>query len=246
MNWLSKVLRSLADLGITVDADQKVTVEGAVAILEALSVIASGVPVTITRDYAPDGAYIGLYVGRHSDSPADGDGIRIQLTVENDNGGNVHLGNITAILEDVSSGAEVGRLAFLVGTGLTVGGMLELLALNTDGTLDIFGDLDMNGNILSRRRLPVTEIDDGDSPYTVLATDEVIVCDTTSGAITVDLLAISGIAGLPLYIKNKAGGANNVTADGNGGETIDAELTQVFGPGTCLFIVPDSTEWVIL
>jgi len=94
--------------------------------------------------------------------------------------------------------------------------------------------------------MPVTEIDDGDSPYTALSTDEIISCDTSVGAIQVDLPAILGRKGRPYYIKNKAGGANNVTVDADGAETIDGALTQVFGAGTNLLIAPDSTEWLIL
>lgn len=225
-NFITRLLRSLGDLGITVDADQKVTVEGAVAILKALSVIASGVPVTITRDYAPDGPYIGLYVRRHSDSPANNDGIGIQLTVENDNNENIHLGNVRAILEDVSDGVEVGRLAFLVGTHITVTGMLELLALNTDGTLDIFGDLDMNGNIFTDYRTPPTEIDDGDSPYTFFSDDAILNCDTDGGAITANLPA--GIVGEHHNPINVGTSGNDVTVNPDGAEL----LNGVNGPFT--------------
>ena len=62
----------------------------------------------------------------------------------------------------------------------------------------------------------VTDIDDTDSPYTILATDAVIMCDTDSGAITVNLPA--GIAGKRYKIVNAGSSGNAVTIAPNGAE----------------------------
>jgi hypothetical protein len=40
----------------------------------------------------------------------------------------------------------------------------------------------------------ITNIDDGDSPYTVSANEHTIICDAASGAITVNLPAVAGVA----------------------------------------------------
>ncbi len=68
----------------------------------------------------------------------------------------------------------------------------------------------------------ITRIDDGDSPYAVLATDEIIVADTDGGAITVNLPA--GVDGTHYRITNVGTAANDVTVDPNGAE-------ELFGGG---------------
>lgn len=67
-----------------------------------------------------------------------------------------------------------------------------------------------------------TRIDDGDSPYTVLVTDEIILADTDGGVITVNLPA--GVDGTHYRISNTGSSGNDVTVDPNGAE-------QLFGGG---------------
>ena len=63
-----------------------------------------------------------------------------------------------------------------------------------------------------------TLIDDGDSPYTILPTDDVLFCDTSSDAITVNLPA--GTGGQHFVIKNAGTSGNDVTVDPNGTEEL--------------------------
>lgn len=58
----------------------------------------------------------------------------------------------------------------------------------------------------------------GDSPYTVLATDHGIFCDTNGGAITVLLPA--GVDGKAYYIINCGSSGNNVTLTPDGTELL--------------------------
>lgn len=62
----------------------------------------------------------------------------------------------------------------------------------------------------------IVDIDNTDSPYTVLATDLVIMCDTDAGAITVNLPA--GVAGKSYKIVNAGSTGNDVTITPNGTE----------------------------
>ena len=94
----------------------------------------------------------------------------------------------------------------------------------------------------------VRTIDDTDSPYTVVATDSVLVCDTTGGAITVNLPAAADVPGQQLTVKKVSGGVNAVTLDGNGAEEIDGSTTNadVDAQYDVLTIICDGTQWLIL
>ncbi len=82
------------------------------------------------------------------------------------------------------------------------------------------GSVDVNGLFTSAagRVVNTKRIDSGDSPYTVLATDHIIICDTDGGAIEVDLTA--GVAGKEYRITNVGTSGNDVTVDPNGTEEI--------------------------
>jgi len=78
----------------------------------------------------------------------------------------------------------------------------------------------------------VTHIDDGDSPYTALSSDEVVFCDTDGGVITFNLPA--GVEGTHYKIINCGSSGNDITVDGNGAEEIYGELTQTLLDGDVL------------
>ena len=78
------------------------------------------------------------------------------------------------------------------------------------------------------------------------ASEVVIICDATSGDLTITLPTAVGITGRIYYIKRIDGSANTVTVDGNGSETIDDGLTITLSQYDCLQIVSDGTEWWIL
>lgn len=88
-----------------------------------------------------------------------------------------------------------------------------------------------------------TLIDDGDSPYTVLQTDNVIFCDTASAAITVNLPA--GIDGTHYKVINSGTAGYDVTVDPNGTEELysgGAGVSQDLSDGENIDIHFDSTE----
>lgn len=87
------------------------------------------------------------------------------------------------------------------------------------------------------------------SPYTVAAADFLLLVDTNA-ARTVNLPAISGGIRL-LIVKDKTGlaGANNITIDGSGAETIDGAATNVISSnygGRILYNPGSGTEWFVL
>lgn len=82
---------------------------------------------------------------------------------------------------------------------------------------------------------------------TLTTSNTVVLCDATTGAITVTLPAASGNAGRLYHIKKIDSSANIVTVDANGSEEIDEGLTAVvanqFGD---LTIVCDGSAWHVL
>ncbi len=77
--------------------------------------------------------------------------------------------------------------------------------------------------------------------------EELIVCDTSGGAITVNLPTAALNIGREYEIKHNSSSANTVTLDAFGSETIDNELTQEFADRISITITAISeTEWIIV
>jgi hypothetical protein len=82
--------------------------------------------------------------------------------------------------------------------------------------------------------------------YQALATDGTIYVDSTGGAFTVTLPAISGNTGLRLRFIKKAGAAA-VTLDGNAAETIEGNLTVDLAANNQVYeLETDGTQWYIV
>jgi hypothetical protein len=92
-------------------------------------------------------------------------------------------------------------------------------------------------------------IDDTDSPYTATTSQSIIGCDSSSGAITINLpAAASATAGFCFKVKDEAGsaGTNNITLDPNGSETIDGETTVVMNSNfQSITIYTNGSNWFI-
>ena len=98
----------------------------------------------------------------------------------------------------------------------------------TGGDLYVNGTATMQGGVINN----VTHIDDGDSPYTALSSDEVVFCDTDGGAITVNLPA--GVEGTHYKIINCGTSGSDITVDANSAELVYGELTQTLRDGDVL------------
>lgn len=87
----------------------------------------------------------------------------------------------------------------------------------------------------------------GDSPYTATTSDQVILCNATAGAITVNLPTAVGITGRTYHIKKTDSSANAVTIDPNGSETVDGSSTKAINVQyTSYTVVSDGTNWHIV
>jgi hypothetical protein len=81
--------------------------------------------------------------------------------------------------------------------------------------------------------------------YTITDANSILLCDTASNAITVNLPTAIGRQG-KIYKIKCINAANNVTIDGNGTQTIDGNLTFILTFLDALTIVSDNSNWFIL
>lgn len=135
------------------------------------------------------------------------------------------------------SDLSVSSATDLAGDGLVASS--GTLSVNVDGeTLEIESD-----TVKIKDKVIQTKT----TNYTALATDDVILCDATSGAITVTLPAASTMTRRELHIKKTDTSTNKVTVDGNGSETIDSLTTVVLhSKDAFIRIVSDGSNWQLL
>ncbi len=81
--------------------------------------------------------------------------------------------------------------------------------------------------------------------YTALTSDEVLVCDTTSGAFTLTLPTAVGNTGKSFWIIKLGTAANDLTIDPNSSELIDGQATMILsGQYRSIQIVSDNAKWL--
>lgn len=82
---------------------------------------------------------------------------------------------------------------------------------------------------------------------TLTTSNTVVLCDATTGAITVMLPAASGNGGRTYYIKKIDSSVNTVTVDANASETIDGDLTAVITLRyESITLVCDGSNWHLI
>lgn len=83
--------------------------------------------------------------------------------------------------------------------------------------------------------------------YSVTSSDYTIICNNTSGSITIGLPAVSGCAGRIYVIKKISASANNVVIDASGTEKIDGIATKTLtNQYESVMIQSDGTNWFVL
>ncbi len=120
----------------------------------------------------------------------------------------------------------------------------DLAHANTKDRTWTFPDRDGTVGI---RESQIRTVAFGDSPVTHSSTtDDVILCDCSGGAITINLEAVATADGIPITVKKIDSSTNKVTIDGSGGETIDDATTAVLEDQyESVRLMPDGTEWWI-
>jgi len=138
----------------------------------------------------------------------------------------------------------VGTANQVVLTDAGAGGNLTLsLPQDYDiGATPTLGGLTLTGLLQTGagKIANTTRITDADSAYAVLATDEVIFCDTDGGAIIANLPA--GIEGTHYKLINAGSSGNDLTLNGNGAETIWGDLAFTLIDGDVIDLHYNATE----
>jgi len=124
---------------------------------------------------------------------------------------------------------------------------LQRFSIGPDGTATFEQDVVIEGNLTSNagRVKHLTVVVFGDSPYSVLPDDHILLVNTTGGAVEIVLEAAPG-TGRELIIKDTSGTAdtNAITVTPDAGDTIDgaasADVDFEYGE---LSIVFDGTNW---
>ena len=81
----------------------------------------------------------------------------------------------------------------------------------------------------------------------VVSGDYLILANAAGGAITLNLPPAALVPGRIYVIKRINSGANTVTVDANGSETIDGALTHVLSPQwNAITIISNGTAWFII
>lgn len=82
--------------------------------------------------------------------------------------------------------------------------------------------------------------------YTATTSDDLIKCDATSGAFTINLYAASGNSGRRLKVVKTDTSVNAVTVDGNSSETINGNTTvKLAAQYDYLEIICDGSNWLV-
>lgn len=114
--------------------------------------------------------------------------------------------------------------------------------LKTDGSGNLSWDTPSGGS----STLSIVSIDNTDSPYSVANTVDILLVDTSGGAVEVDLPASSGNDGESLIIQyTDTGLSNAITIDPNASDTINGSSTTTLNTeGETLKLALNGTNWV--
>ena len=85
------------------------------------------------------------------------------------------------------------------------------------------------------------------SSDTLVTADDVVLCDATSGNITVTLTAAAGNSGKKFYIKKIDSTTNNVVIAGAGGDLVDGSASfTITKHNDAAAVLSDGNDWYIL
>ena len=155
-------------------------------------------------------------------------GTENQVIVTDDEDGSVTL----SLPQNIDTGADV------VFNSITVSAIIAASISVTNASItnaSITNLTTTGGRVSGTTRITVT-----DSPYTVLATDNFIYCDTVNGGIEVVLPA--GVDGTTYWIKNLGGYNNDVTITPNGTEEIEGDDDAILGDRWSYTLQFETTE----
>ena len=108
----------------------------------------------------------------------------------------------------------------------------DAVVLESNGTLSAQGLTTSGGRVVNTTRVTTT--------YTATVHDHMLFADTDGGAFTITLPA--GVEGQHLRLTNVGTSGNDLTVDGDGGETVMGAATQDLSDGETINIFYNATE----
>lgn len=141
--------------------------------------------------------------------------------------GNVGIGTWTAVGGSliVRGGGNVGVSSAWPGALLDVQGTVRSTGLVATGFINI-------------------AVTSKTSDYTATSSDQLILVNSTGGAVTINLPAAAGAAGAVYHIKKTDASGNNVIVDPNGAETVDGAATSTMNTQyQKVTVVSTGTAW---
>jgi hypothetical protein len=147
-----------------------------------------------------------------------------------------------AVMTGYAEGSDMNRVEFDTDDSTYV----DAAEAVTDGTTTVSG-ADIVAAIGSGIIASTKTIANAASPYTVLATDVVLFCNSTAGIVHLDFPTAVGIEGKTYIVIDKLGTAPtyNITLHPNGGQTIDGESTLVIKEAfAAVEIVSNGANWL--
>lgn len=135
------------------------------------------------------------------------------------------------------------------GTGTVVVASTGVISVDTTVVATTGNTLTMSNKTLTSPIINTPKIVHTISPqtagYTLVLTDDIVLFNISSGA-AATLPTAASASGLRYTIKNKTTSSANLTATGNGSETIDGSNTYVLIPGDSIDVVSDGTAWHVI
>ena len=108
----------------------------------------------------------------------------------------------------------------------------DAVVLESNGTLSAQGLTTSGGRVVNTTRVTTT--------YTATVHDHMLFADTDGGAWTLTLPA--GVEGQYFRIANVGTSGNDLTIDGDGGETVMGAATQTMSDGEIVILTYNATE----
>lgn len=160
---------------------------------------------------------------------------------------NVYAQNLSSAADNliIQTGIATNSGNLTIKTGTASGTRGKILLV--DGSEGVAGKIWTSTDTGGQGRWAFSTVASKTTTYTALATDNLILVDTSGGSFTLNLPAAAGVSGKQYSIKKTTTDFNTLTIDPNSSETIDGQATTTINTkNECLIIISDGSNWQIL
>lgn len=176
------------------------------------------------------------------------DGISQAYKTESQTVASTNSGSIGIRTGDVSGAtSDSGNIVLQTGTATQTRGSIKLIDGSEGNIGDVWKSTGINGEGQWSSQSVNLNVTSVSALYNSTSSDDVILCDASGGAFTVNLFSAVGNNGKVLTIKKTDSSFNQVTIDPNSTETIDLVSTRSLSTdGETIKIISDGSNWHIL